>query len=109
MTRADRPQPVARHGRLKRSHAWLLALRTLAIALAVVLVSTVSVAAIAVTRLTSTVQASTVHLQHVDGASAPPGVDAISGGVNLLLVGTDTRTGQGGQFANRADQAIAAP
>ena len=106
MTRhADRPQPVARHGRQKRSRAGLTILRTLAIAIAVVLISTVSVAAIAVTRLTSSIQAGTVHLQHESGATAPAGVDAISGGVNLLLVGTDTRSGQGGQFANKADQA----
>ena len=79
----------------------MFVLRTLAITIAVVLISTVSVAAIAVTRLASTVQTSTVHLQHVDGATAPPGVDAISGGVNLLLVGTDTRTGQGGEFSSK--------
>ncbi len=72
----------------------------IAIALAVVLVSTVAVAGIAVTRLTGSIQAG-VHLQHVNGATAPPGVAAISGGVNLLLVGTDTRTGQGGEFNTR--------
>jgi LCP family protein required for cell wall assembly len=80
-------------------------LRTVAIAIAVVLVSTVSVAAIAVFRLSTSITASTVHLQHESGATAPPGIDAITGGVNLLLVGTDTRTGQGGQFANKADLA----
>lgn len=100
----ERPRPVARHGRLRRSGPVGPILRTLAIAVAVVLVSGVGVAAVAVTRLTGSIQ-SGVHLQHVDGATAPPGVAAISGGVNLLLVGTDTRTGQGGQFANRADQA----
>ena len=80
-------------------------LGVLGIAMAVVLVSTVSVAGVAVWRLSSSITASTVHLQHESGATAPPGIDAISGGVNLLLVGTDTRTGQGGQFANRADLA----
>ena len=105
MARASELPTVARHGRQRRSHGWLIALRTVAIAVAVVLVSSVSVAAIAVTRLASTVQTSTVHLQHESGATAPPGIDAITGGVNLLLVGTDTRTGQGGQFSNRADQA----
>lgn len=105
MARASGLPTVARHGRQRRSHAWLIALRTVAIAVAVVLVSSVSIAAIAVTRLASTVQTSTVHLQHESGATAPPGIDAITGGVNLLLVGTDTRTGQGGQFSNKADQA----
>jgi LCP family protein required for cell wall assembly len=100
----ERPRPVARHGRLRRARAAGTIFRTIAIALAVVLVSTVAVAGIAVTRLTSSIQ-SGVHLQHVNGATAPPGVAAISGGVNLLLVGTDTRTGQGAQFDNKADLA----
>jgi LCP family protein required for cell wall assembly len=104
MTR-DRLTPVARHGRLRRSHAALVVLRTLGIAVVVVLVATVSVATIAVARLSTSITASTVHLQHESGVTSPPGIDAISGGVNLLLVGTDTRTGQGGQFANKADLA----
>jgi LCP family protein required for cell wall assembly len=79
--------------------------RTIAIALAVVLVSTLGVAGIAVTRLTTTIAQSGVHLEHINGATAPPGVGAISGGVNLLLVGTDTRTGQGGQFSTRQELA----
>jgi LCP family protein required for cell wall assembly len=96
---------VARHGRLTRSHAALAVLRVLGIAVAVVLVSTVTVAGLAVWRLSSSITASTVHLQHESGATAPPGIDAISGGVNLLLVGTDTRTGQGAQFSDKADLA----
>jgi LCP family protein required for cell wall assembly len=101
MTRAARPENVVRHGRQQRSHAWLFPLQLIAIAAVVVLVSVVSVAAVAVTQLSSSVQASTVHLEHINGASAPPGIDAITGGVNLLLVGTDTRTGQGGAFATK--------
>lgn len=101
MTRSARVQTVARHGRQRRRRPWLLPVQLLALGLVVVLVSGVSVAAVAVTQLTSNVQASTVHLQHVDGASAPPGIDAITGGVNLLLVGTDTRTGQGGEFSSK--------
>ena len=101
---AERPRPVARHGRLRRSRAAGAIFRTLGIALAVVLVSTLAVAGIAVTRLTTSIQ-SGVHLQHVNGATAPPGVAAISGGVNLLLVGTDTRTGQGGQFNTKQELA----
>jgi len=99
-TAADRPRPLARHGRLPRSHAVGAVFRTIAIALAVVLVSAVAVAGIAVTRLTGSIQAG-VHLSHVNGATAPPGIAAISGGVNLLLVGTDTRTGQGGEFSSK--------
>ncbi|HEU0206025.1 MAG TPA: LCP family protein [Pseudolysinimonas sp.] len=101
----DRPRPFARHGRLRRSRAVGAVFRTIAMAVAVVLVSTVAVAGVAVWRLSSSLTASTVHLEHESGATAPPGIDAISGGVNLLLVGTDTRTGQGSQFADRADLA----
>ena len=101
MTGAARPENVVRHGRQQRSHPWLFPLQLLAVAAVVVLVSVVSVAAVAVTQLSSSVQASTVHLEHINGASAPPGIDAITGGVNLLLVGTDTRTGQGGAFATK--------
>jgi LCP family protein required for cell wall assembly len=101
---AARPRPVARHGRLRRQRAVGAIFRIIGIALAVALVSTVAVAGIAVTRLTGSIQAG-VHLQHVSGATAPPGVAAISGGVNLLLVGTDTRTGQGAQFSDKADLA----
>ncbi len=100
----QRPRPVARHGRLRRARAAGAVVRTIAIALAVALVSTVAVAGIAVTRLTTSLQ-SGVHLQHVNGATAPPGVAAITGGVNLLLVGTDTRTGQGGQFSTKQELA----
>ena len=100
----ERLRPIARHGRLRRARAAGAFFRTIAIALAVVLVSTVAVAGVAVTRLTSSIQAG-VHLQHVSGATAPPGVAAITGGVNLLLVGTDTRTGQGGQFSTKQELA----
>lgn len=96
----ERPRTLARHGRLRRARAAGAIFRTLGIGLAVVLISTVAVAGIAVTRLTGSLHAG-VHLQHVNGATAPPGVGAISGGVNLLLVGTDTRTGQGGEFNTR--------
>ncbi len=49
-----------------------------------------------------------VHLNHVaPGASQadPTAVDvsAIGGGVNLLITGTDTRTGQGAAFSSNAD------
>jgi LCP family protein required for cell wall assembly len=100
----ERPRPLARHGRLRGARAVGPVFRTIAIALAVVLVSSVAVVGIAVTRLTTSIQHG-VHLEHVNGATAPPGVAAISGGVNLLLVGTDTRTGQGGQFSTKQELA----
>ena len=98
--RTPAPRPIARHGRLRRSSAAKTALGVIAGALAVVLIAGVSVAAIAVTQLTASVH-SDIHLVHANGATAPPGIDAISGGVNLLLVGTDTRSGQGGEFSTK--------
>jgi LCP family protein required for cell wall assembly len=71
-------------------------------ALAVVLVAGVSVSAIAASRLASDVGGNTVHLAHINGEAAPPSVGAIKGGLNLLLVGTDTRSGQSG-YQDRAD------
>jgi LCP family protein required for cell wall assembly len=97
--------PIARHGRLKRSRALPGAMKLLAAAVAVVLVATVSVTGIAVWNLTSSVKPG-VHLTPLAGqTAAPPQVGAISGAVNMLLVGSDTRTGQGSAFSDAADQA----
>jgi len=75
--------------------------KVLAALVAVVLVSSVSVAAIATWDVASSVKKG-VHLAHLPGstetAGPAPQIGAIKGGVNLLLVGTDTRTGQGGVY-----------
>jgi LCP family protein required for cell wall assembly len=72
--------------------------KLIGIALAVVLVATVSITGVAIWSLSSAVKPG-VHLTQLDGSTAaPPQVGAISGAVNMLLVGTDTRTGQGGGF-----------
>jgi len=106
--RRDRRGAAAptRHGQLRTSHPVAGVLRLLGIALAVVLVAAVSVGGVAVWQVTSSIK-SGVKLTDASGKTlqAPPEIGAIDGGVNLLLAGTDTRTGQGGQFANRADQA----
>ncbi|GAB3034504.1 hypothetical protein GCM10027052_10350 [Parafrigoribacterium mesophilum] len=48
-----------------------------------------------------------IHLEHVPGAAGATGdqVTAIDGEVNLLLAGTDTRTGQGGAFETKDELA----
>jgi LCP family protein required for cell wall assembly len=71
---------------------------------AVVAVASVSVVAIAIGQLSSTVASHTVHLARVGGSAPPPSIDAIKGGVNLLIVGTDTRKDQAG-FQDAADLA----
>jgi LCP family protein required for cell wall assembly len=102
--RARGPQPT-RHGRLRSTSPVGTVFRILGIALAVVLVSAISVGTIAVWSVTSSANAG-VELRDSHGKkiAPPPSIDAIEGGVNLLLAGTDTRSGQGGQFSNRADQ-----
>lgn len=64
--------------------------------LAVVLVSSVSVAAIATFDVAASVQPS-VHLEN-ETAGPVPKIGAIDGGVNLLLVGSDSRKGQDPAF-----------
>ncbi|WP_241976214.1 LCP family protein [Cryobacterium algoricola] len=54
-----------------------------------------------------------MHLAHIadpSGSTTAPAADvaAISGGVNLLLTGTDTRTGQGGAYSTSAELAASA-
>jgi LCP family protein required for cell wall assembly len=90
-----------RHGRLRRSHPLATVATFLAALVAVVLVSSVSVAAIATWDVASSIKKG-VHLAQLPGSTASvgpaPQIGAIKGGVNLLLVGTDTRTGQGGAY-----------
>ena len=98
------PSPY-RHGRQKTASPVATLFRLLGVALAVVVIGSLSVAGIAVWQVTSSIKTG-VHLTDKNGKAIapPPNVGAIEGGVNLLLTGTDTRTDQGGQFANRADQ-----
>jgi LCP family protein required for cell wall assembly len=91
---------IARHGRQKRFVAWKPVLAFIAGALAVVLIAGVSVAAIAGWQLNNTLQGNTVTI----GADAepPPNIAAFDGGFNVLLVGSDTREGQGGIGGNES-------
>jgi len=103
-----RAAPVApfRHGVQPTRHPVLRLLQIVGVAVAVLVVGTASVAGAAVWEVASSVTTG-VKLTHVDGSvdAPPPDIGAVEGGVNLLLAGTDTRQGQGGQFQNRADQA----
>ena len=87
---------VARHGRLKKSNAAATVLKFLSASLAVVLVSGFSVGAIAAYDVAVSVQPS-VHLANeTDGPV--PSIGAIDGGVNMLVVGSDSRVGQDAVF-----------
>ncbi|WP_233189244.1 LCP family protein [Subtercola sp. Z020] len=94
--------PVAmRHARRPSRRPLGFIVRFATVGLAVVLVSTVSVAAIAVWETTGRLQPG-IHLTAPTGSAAPvPGIGAAEGEVNILLTGTDTRTGQGGEFTSK--------
>ena len=107
MTRATgrrsalRAAPV-RHGRQKTSRPVLTALRVVLTAIAVVAISATSLVAVAAWSTLASVKPG-VHLAHLN-ADPPPAVGEIDGEVNLLLAGSDTRTGQAG-FQDKADLA----
>ncbi|MEO8262599.1 MAG: LCP family protein [Pseudolysinimonas sp.] len=89
---------IARHGRLKKSVAWKGVLALVAGTLAVVLVAGASVAAISVNALRNNIQTETIDADL--GDAPPPSLSAYEGGFNILLVGSDTREGQGGIGGN---------
>jgi LCP family protein required for cell wall assembly len=98
-----------RHGRLTPRGPLRTVAAFLAITLGVLLVSGGTLAAVAAWDVASSVKPG-VHIAHLaqkSGRTDTPGADvsAIPGGVNLLLTGTDTRTGQGAAFSSNADLA----
>ncbi len=96
--------PSVRHGRLHKRRPYATIAKVLVATLGVLIVSGGSIAAIAAWDVARTIKPG-VHLALPPGKTAVPipSVGAIDGGVNLLLTGTDTRTGQGGAF-NSADE-----
>jgi LCP family protein required for cell wall assembly len=84
---------LTRHGRLPTPTPLKSILKLVAISLAVVLVSGVSVASMAVQRLEASIDV----VELVGTSDGPvPTVGAYPGGYNFLIVGSDTREGQGG-------------
>ncbi|CAM5300754.1 LCP family protein [Leifsonia shinshuensis] len=100
------PAPV-RHGRLPRRRPVTAVFQLLAAVVAVVLVSGASVAAYAVWDVARSVKHG-VTLVTLPGHTAIPqdipNVAALPGGVNLLLAGTDSRSGLGGVYSSAAEQ-----
>jgi LCP family protein required for cell wall assembly len=96
------PDALARHGRLKSGGAVATVFKVLAATLAVVLVSGASVATIALWDVSRSVKPS-VHLVSEKTAGPIPQIGAIDGGVNLLLVGSDSRQGQDPMFGTGSD------
>lgn len=94
-------RPLAvRHGRLPVRRARGPLARLLASTVAVLLLAVGGIAAYAVQDTVRSLKPA-IHLVSASGKSVtPPTVGAESGAVNILLAGTDTRTGQGGQFSS---------
>ena len=91
--RTPRVAGVARHGRLKKSAAWKTVLGLIGGTLAVALVAGGAVAGIAALQLQSNIKTATIQ---ADTQGPPPNIASFAGGFNILLVGSDTRAGQGG-------------
>ncbi len=87
---------VARHGRLKKAGPWGALIGIIATVLAVALVSTSAVAAVAVGTLIGNFHHSGQGPRLHSALPAPPTIGAYPGGFNILIVGSDTRVGQGG-------------
>ncbi len=90
-----------RHGRLSAASPVALVLRTLGIAVAVVVVSTLVVVGYAVSSISSTFQEATVDIGGDAPPPAPPFLGAIEGGFNLLIVGSDNDENQGDEYGER--------
>ena len=99
-TRTPRVSGVARHGRLKKSAAWKTVLGLVGGTLAVALIAGGAVAGIAAYQLQSNIKTATIQ---ADTQGPPPNIASFSGGFNILLVGSDTREGQGGIGAGPGD------
>ena len=101
--RAAKTPSVARHGRLKTHSAWKTVAKVAASVVAVTLISGSAVAAYAAWDLASTVQP-TVTLGNEEVLEGVPDVGAMEGGVNLLIVGSDSRQGQGEGFGDPEEE-----
>ncbi|HWS51402.1 MAG TPA: LCP family protein, partial [Microbacterium sp.] len=83
--------PLARHGVLRTRHPFVTMLSMFAVVLGVVGLSATGVAAFSVWDATQAVTANAVVLD--EDKPLPPSLGAIEGGVNVLMVGTDSCEG----------------
>jgi LCP family protein required for cell wall assembly len=103
---ADRkPAPVTipiRHGKLPRSNSIMGFLQLAGVAVVVLVLSAGSIAGYGIWSTISSIKPG-IHLQHLKNEPAPQ-IGSITGAVNLLLTGSDTRSDQSG-FEDPADLA----
>jgi LCP family protein required for cell wall assembly len=94
---------IARHGRLKKAGPMRAVLTFIAAAVAVVLVAGVGVTAVVFYQLTGAITYVPIHSGAAATPAPPPGIGVYPGGFNVLIVGDDTRDGQGGIGAGADD------
>jgi LCP family protein required for cell wall assembly len=102
MAAAKRPsgegrQTLARHAVLKTRHPFVTMLGMLAVVLGVVGISATGVAAYSVWDAANAVTANAVVLD--EDTPLPPSLGAIEGGVNILMVGTDSCEGENAKLS----------
>lgn len=84
--------PIARHGELRTRHPFTQLIAMLAVALGVISVSAVGVAGFTAIDAAAALNNNAIVLPEEE--QLPPSLGAIEGGVNLLVVGTDSCEGQ---------------
>jgi LCP family protein required for cell wall assembly len=93
---------IARHGRLKKPGILGGILGIVGTILAVIVASTLVVGGIAAYQLQADIGPS-VNIHPHESVAPPPGIGVYPGGFNILIVGDDTRAGQGGIGAGPGD------
>jgi LCP family protein required for cell wall assembly len=96
-----RPAPIARHGRLRRSHAWATAAKVLAATVAVLLVSGTSVAAFAIMDVANSSKPGVDLIGQTDGP--PPSIGAAEGEINFLIAASDSGGGDVAAYGKRGE------
>ena len=94
-----------RHGNQKAPAPWRKYVRWGFKGLAVGMGAVLAVTGISVFQLSNTLKENNIQLIDTEGnAFAQPGVEDLNGPINLLLVGSDTRAGQGAGFGNEESE-----
>ncbi|WP_166982316.1 LCP family protein [Paramicrobacterium fandaimingii] len=96
---ARRAVAVARHGKLPRRSPWTSVGKFVAASLAVVLVSTSAVVAWAINDVVQTAPEGVTLAGETPGQVIPD-INSIEGGANVLVIGSDSREGQGDGYGS---------
>jgi LCP family protein required for cell wall assembly len=93
---------IARHGRLKKSGPFGALFGIIGTVVAVLVVSALVITGVVAYQLQSNIGPS-VNIHPNQSVAPPPGIGVYPGGFNILVVGDDTRAGQGGIGAGPGD------